>query len=198
MFLDKDKDKDKDQDKVLARAFDTVREELLKAAGDPGHPFRLMTVATPDIAGPGLRQVVLRHATEAMHLYFYTDVRTAKVKQIKQQPVATVLFFDPENKAQLVIKAEARLHYRDKLARDHWSRVDYPSKKVYGTLQQPGTIIENPGNGYDYPDVIDDSNFCVVELITQSLDLYEIHDPEGLRARFERADDGWESYWIVP
>ena len=76
----------------LALIETSVWQELQQAAAQPGHEWRTMALATVDGEVAQARTVVLREVHPGLReLMFFTDARSAKVAQMREQPHGTLL-----------------------------------------------------------------------------------------------------------
>ena len=57
--------------------------------------------------------VVLRGINKKYNnLWFHTDIRSKKIKTLKTNPIASLLFYDKEEKIQLRIAGNAKINYQ--------------------------------------------------------------------------------------
>ena len=72
---------------------------LVRASDDPGDPFRTPALATIGNAGPSVRTVVLRDVIAGLgRLVCYSDRRSPKIADLRQNPRAEWLFYNPAKK----------------------------------------------------------------------------------------------------
>ena len=127
-----------DLDRLRAHVWDRLR----RGADDADDAFRIVTLATVGADGPQLRQVALRAADPGVAVVeIHTDVRTAKVVELRADPRAQILLWDDATREQL--RLSARL---DVVAADpaRWARVPNAARLNYGTDPAPGTPIPDP------------------------------------------------------
>jgi pyridoxamine 5'-phosphate oxidase len=131
-------------DSQLDTLIQQCRTNLSEAGENPQHPWRLFTAANVDQDGfPQNRYVVLRkvNSTEIM---FFTDQRSAKVNDLKINPMMSLCFFNPDSGLQLAITAKATLHNQDAIAEAFWANTPEHSRKCYQMNNDPGSIIPAP------------------------------------------------------
>jgi len=159
-----------------------------------------MTLATLSAERfPQLRQVVLREVVpEDLQLLFYTDPRSPKWQQLKENPLAEVLFWDPSDKLQLRCQVFAHLHQGDALALAHQEAVPQHLAGDYAALTVPGRVIADPAEGQS---LAEDWSFGVVVLTVTQMDWLQLDREGHRRARFQWPEGGVgesTAQWIQP
>ena len=142
-----------------------VRQELLNGPSKKRHPFRYFTLATIKNGEPKQRTVVLRKTLEDLSLVFYTDKRTAKIKDLQNNASFSALFYHPKKLLQIRIEGKAALITDKELIAKYWHTVQSSSRKDYTTDKAPGTPIKNHDN-VEYES--EENYFCPVKLIPNS------------------------------
>ncbi len=167
---------------------------LARGVADRHAAARHPTFATSSLTGwPEARTVVLRAADAgAATLDIHTDITSAKVAEVRQDPRTTLHIWDPAAHLQIRIKATATLRSGEDVA-DIWTRVPDPARQSYGTLPSPGQPI---AAALAYEKAPDLSTFAVLRCSVQVLDILHL-GPRHRRARFDRAD-GWVGQWLAP
>lgn len=188
-------------DEVRASAFAL----LSRAVADRRAPMHTLSVGTAGLDGrPRLRSVILRSLDAAtLSLRFHTDLRSAKVAELRRDPRLAILGYDPGQKVQIRIEGEATLHHADALAARAWAASQPMSRQCYGAEPGPGTPIGD-GGAFRLPCTEPDfeagqSNFVAVVCAIATLDwLYLAHSGHR-RAHFEWARQGeCVGRWLVP
>lgn len=161
-----------------------------------GHPFRVCSLATHDPQG-GVRQriVILREITEQKSLLFYTDIRSGKINQIRNNSEASALFYNPTNHLQIFIYGKMEIHCDDEIWEDHFVKIDGKAINDYNTKFPPGKMIKNP------VEIIrtNDLNFAVLELIPDKIEYLKLKaELNRLRALFKKTENEWEKTYLVP
>jgi 3-hydroxyisobutyrate dehydrogenase len=166
---------------------------LEQAAKSHKAPFHYGTVATIHHQIPELRTVILRRVVPATHqLFFHTDIRSQKLKQIKENPLVSWLFYDEKSKIQLRLYATAVIHTKDAIADYGWEHSRLASKLTYTTSSPSGTELDAPElinlNIKDADKTLLETarnHFCVVETIVNKMDWVFLHVSGNRRAVFD-------------
>lgn len=171
-----------------------VWTRLVRGVGDRHAPARHPVLATlsPD-GGPQARTVVLRAADPvAGTLDIHTDLRSAKVAELRADPRAALHVWDGSAHLQTRIEALAQILSGDAVA-VIWDRVPEPSRRAYGGTPAPGLPLADPLAHDPTPDP---AAFAVLRLTVHAVDALHL-GPIHRRARFQRAD-GWTGRWLAP
>jgi hypothetical protein len=139
--------------------------------------------------------VVLRQLSSTMEFLVYTDVRTAKVRDLLETPRVSLLFYHPKKQVQVRVKAIATLHVEDALAQEHWKRVPEKRQSEYKSGLVPGTRIETPDLGWETQS--ESTHFSVLKFSPLSIEVLQLAREGHLRMQFELAA-GWQGTWLVP
>jgi len=183
----------------------TIREagdQLKRAVMDKNHNFRFFSVATTGLADQPAqsRIVVLRSFSEDWEFEFYTDHRSTKVEEIKQNPRLSALFWDSSRRVQIRIEARAEIHHRNELAKERWKRVQGDAQKAYNSPVVPGVEIESPEEAYNWPDDYSDRHFCVIRCVAVNVRILQISGMEHLAFFYQKNDQSqsWEGQRVAP
>lgn len=166
--------------------------ELHRAARERGHAWHVMTLATADEAGvPDARSVVIREAREDTRtLVFYTDARSAKVRQLNAQPLAMLVAWSAALSWQLRLRVTLALEDDGLDVSSRWARVKLsPSAQDYLAALPPGTPVDRYA-----PERGSREHFAVVRAEVSAIDWLELHADGHRRARF--VADG--ATWLTP
>ncbi|MBC7653484.1 MAG: pyridoxamine 5'-phosphate oxidase family protein [Oligoflexus sp.] len=150
-----------------------------------------------------LRTVVLRDFNEKNNtLVFYTDSRSPKINQIKNNPTVSFLFYDGVLKEQLRIKSKSTIHHNDDISLKHWEKIKPENRRDYASKNSPSSAsndisnyleknwIDNTGNYYQ--------NFTVVYNEIVEIDWLVLNKDKNKRARFFIQESGFKGEWLVP
>jgi pyridoxamine 5'-phosphate oxidase len=182
-----------------AEIFSIIKHELNRGALDNKHPFRFVVLSTTGVDGPDSRYVVLRSVNEELHFFVYTDSRSEKIEALKAEPWASLLFYHPKKRIQVRLKAKTVFHQQNGIAKQHWEKVQGDARKSYQSILAPGIPIQSPEEAYSWNAQPEDfSNFTVLELIPNSIELLQLNGLEHLRIRFTHPNDKWLGQWMVP
>src|SRR6056297_1813496 len=136
-------------------AFTNVHDQLKRAGVDKNHNFRFFSVATVQASGdsvPQSRMVVLRSFSDDWTFEFYTDHRSSKVEEIKENPIISALFWDPSKRVQVRIEANVSLHNQDDITSARWNDVQGAAQKAYTSTIAPGSEIKTPKDAHEWPE----------------------------------------------
>lgn len=167
--------------------------ELARAAGDKSHAWRtpvLATLASGEgrMASADARTVVLREVDATSHtLLFFTDSRAQKVRQLREQPRGTLLFWSPALGWQLRCAVTLEAEDEGLAVSSHWTRIKLsPASQDYLSPLAPGSPLEGA-----VPALAQRENFAVVTAAVQSIDWLELHPDGHRRAGFSAAGGRW-------
>ena len=177
------------------------------AVTNRGSPFRIpvfMCANQNEIDG---RIVVLRKSDRKKNLLqFHTDFRSPKVKILKKNNKASLLFYDKEEKIQLRMKVDCEINNRNSTTEESWKKTQHISRRCYLTDSPPGTISENPTSGMisqleDFDYTMEQSeegykNFTVIKCKIKSAEWLYLAAKGHRRAKFDFENN--KNSWLVP
>jgi len=165
-----------------------------------GHPFREVVLATSAIAGPDLRTVINRRVVRnPLALRVYTDHRSAKVRQLKANPMAAMLFWHPGMKLQLKIYAEATLHHMNHTAAEAWKEVRGKARESYTSKHPPGATLESgTWSPAQCDPAVGSQHFVVIDLEVKTMEVLQLRNGGHIRAIFEYHGHEVSGTFIVP
>ena len=178
----------------LAQLHAEVWLRLSRGVHDRHAPARHPTLATVSPDGrPQARTVVLRAADKAAGTVdIHTDLRSAKVGDLRATPFAALHVWDASAHLQLRLEAQVTLLTGQDVAAI-WNRVPEASRGAYGSMPAPSEPILQ---ALDYTKAADPSSFAVLRLEILAVDALHL-GPNHRRARFDR-DNGWAGAWLAP
>lgn len=172
-----------------------LKNELINGYSKKGHPFRYFTLATTNNEVPRLRTVVLRKVQDDTLLTFYTDLRSVKIKDIKNNDEVSALFYHPKKLLQLRVQGKAILETDPKVIQSLWTGIQPNSRKDYTTHHAPGSFINSP----DEIDYLNEENyFCVVHIAPVQIEYLRLQRPNHVRVLFEKENLSWKGKYLVP
>ncbi len=189
--------------------YDALWTELETASKKAGLPFHTPTIGTVGGMGCRVRTVVLRGADRAVPvLWFHTDVRSAKVADLRANPFIAWHFYDHDKKIQIRCEGTASVHWNDEMARAGWERSALSSRRCYTCLHPPGTPVEYPDSGLP-PEFIERvptqeeselgwPNFSLVRSTIESIDWLYLAAKGHRRATFRFSNGTLSSKWLIP
>ena len=177
------------------------------AVTNRGSPFRIpvfMCANHDEIEG---RIVVLRKSDRKNNLLqFHTDFRSPKVKILKKNNKASLLFYDKEEKIQLRVKVDCEINNQNSTTEESWKKTQHISRRCYLTDSPPGTISENPTSGMisqleDFDYTMEQSeegykNFTVIKCKIKSAEWLYLAAKGHRRAKFDFEKN--KNSWLVP
>ena len=153
------------------------------------------------------RVVVLRKADQQnSFIQYHSDIRSSKIKKIKTNPNCSILFYGKQEKIQLRLKAECKIHFNDEITKESWEKTGHISRKCYLVTSGPGTESKTPTSGldskFDNFDYTKDQsetgykNFCVVRCKIKSIEWLYLAAKGHRRAIFNLEND--IKSWLIP
>ena len=155
------------------------------------------------------RIVVLRGISQKERkIWFHSDIRSSKVKIIKSNPQASLLFYDKSEKIQLRIGGTTKINYKNDIAKESWKKTAHMSRQCYLGEFAPGSIASKPTSGLSK--MIDNSeysieeseigykNFCVIECFILSIEWLYLASKGHRRAKFFLKDNQVDKKWLIP
>jgi pyridoxamine 5'-phosphate oxidase len=166
--------------------------ELGLAVTQRGHAFREMALATVDGDSADLRTVLLREVqADERRLLFFTDARSAKVRQLQARPAATLMVWCARLGWQLRLRVQLTVETSGLAVSSRWARLKMtPAAQDYLSPLPPGTPV-----GQTLPERASRTHFAVVSAQVQAIDWLELHADGHRRASFDAAGQG---QWLVP
>lgn len=184
---------------------------LVTGAGPGQSPFTMWQVATNGAQGmPQLRTVVLRGADQAAGtVTFHTDMRSAKVAELRADPRVAMVAVDLVKLLQIRLEGIAEICADDTERKRIWNSARPHTLILYQTALPPGTPIAPPQqasllartdigeitearenhNGFD--------NFCVVHVALTKIDYLDISPAGHQRIVFTRSSN-WQGNRVAP
>ncbi|GDY22913.1 pyridoxamine 5'-phosphate oxidase [Verrucomicrobiota bacterium] len=186
-----------------------IQHALHAAPADAANPLRTAAFITAPDSHPAARTVVLRRAdTDTRQLFFYTDTRSAKLRELAQNPAVAWLFHHPGEQMQIRAEGTAALHPADDFARAAWAATPPLNRLNYCATLPPGTPVDNPDAGlpaawrHREPTREETetgwANFAVVVTTLTRLDWLLLRPQGTRRACFQWDGTAWSAHWLVP
>lgn len=191
-------------------------EEALWALMARGAADRRSAMHTPVLGSiaadgrPSLRTVVLRSVDRSARcLRAHTDARSPKVAELRADPRAELLLYDPTAKVQIRLSCTVDVHIGDDVAQAAWQASTLFARRCYLIERAPGSAADVATSGLpawvdgrapDQNEVAQGfANFAVLLLHIDAIDwLYLAHSGHR-RARFAWSEaEGWQGSWAVP
>ena len=176
----------------LALIENSLWQQLQLAAQQRDHEWRTMVLATIQDDEAQARSVVLREVdAAARELIFFTDARSAKVAQMRQRPIGTLLCWSSRLSWQLRLRVQLEVQTAGLKVSSRWARLKLtPAAQDYLSPLPPGSPLTEP---YE-PERASREHFAVVNAHVLSVDWLELHADGHRRAHF--GSDG--ARWLQP
>jgi|TARA_B100001093_G_scaffold48248_1_gene41019 pyridoxamine 5'-phosphate oxidase len=154
------------------------------------------------------RVVVLRKADKQNNfIQYHSDIRSSKIEKIKNNSSCSVLFYGKQEKIQLRLKTECKVHFNDNVTKESWEKTGHISRKCYLVSSGPGTESKTPTSGLDNKfDNFDFSkeeseagykNFCVIKCKIESIEWLYLAAKGHRRAMID-LNSSKKFTWLVP
>ncbi len=155
------------------------------------------------------RIVVLRGVDESeKKIWFHSDIRSNKVKILKLNSKATLLFYDKSEKIQLRICGTTKINYNNNITKKSWKKTAHMSRQCYLGNTAPGSNALKPTSGLssevdNLKYTIEESeigykNFCVIETYIDSIEWLYLAAKGHRRAFFNLNKKQLEKKWLIP
>jgi pyridoxamine 5'-phosphate oxidase len=123
----------------------------------------------------------------------HTDSETAKVAQIRANPMVSIMVWRADMEMQIRLTGRAQI-LLGAAAASLWRDVPLGARPNYGVTPAPGSKIPAPGA---FSREADSARFAVLRVSIEAIDAVILAQPQHRRAVFERADD-WGGAWLAP
>jgi pyridoxamine 5'-phosphate oxidase len=154
------------------------------------------------------RVVVIRKSDQSNKLLqFHSDIRSDKIKKLKNNNNASMLFYDKEEKIQVRVKIKCTINHENEITKQSWLKTGHMSRKCYLVDNGPGTESATPTSGlkpeldnFDFTMKQSEEgykNFTVIQCKIKSLEWLYLAAKGHRRARFEFSDYT-KGYWLIP
>ena len=154
------------------------------------------------------RIVVLRKSDQSNKLLqFHSDIRSNKIKKLKDNNNASMLFYDKEEKIQVKIKIKCIINYQNEITEQSWLKTGHMSRKCYLVGNGPGTESPTPTSGLkteldNFEFTMEQSeegykNFTVIQCKIINMEWLYLAAKGHRRARLEYSDY-MKGYWLIP
>lgn len=173
----------------------TCKAELTNGVVKKRHPFHYFSFATMHDTVPKQRTVVLRKFSPDFSLLIYTDLRSEKVEDIKQNNKVSALFYHPKKLLQIRLEGTATLINDEIVLHQHWKNIPENSKKDYITTLKPGTPIDDVTKiHYD----MEHPNFTMISIQAEKIEYLQLARPNHIRRLFIKKENQWISHALIP
>ena len=194
-----------DLDKVNQK----IWEMLSSGLKNRDAPFHIPVFICGDKEKFDGRIIVLRGGDENdKKIWFHSDIRSNKIKILKSNPKAVLLFYDIDEKIQLRISGICKINYKNSFTETSWKKTAHMSRQCYLGDKAPGLDFPTPTSGLTKN--VDDlkyskeeseigyKNFCVVETYIKSIEWLYLAAKGHRRAYFNLNKKQLEKKWLIP
>ena len=190
----------------LSSMLETAWARLSDGAAPGQSPWSAVSVATTGTDGrPRQRTVILRRVDPvAGSLWFHTDQRSPKVKELSADPRLSLLGYDRAEGLQIRVEGRATLHRSSPERRKLWDDAAEHSRIAYRRPFGPGEALQAPDDGDstalmrspgDHDAGL--AHFCAVEVAAEKVEALLLAEGGHRRAVFE-VENGWAGCWLAP
>jgi pyridoxamine 5'-phosphate oxidase len=180
---------------------------LENAVIDRGSQFRIPVFICGDESSFDGRIVVLRKSNHQNNIVqFHSDIRSDKIKKLRKNKNASMLFYDKEEKIQVRLKVECVVNHNNDITKESWSKTQHISRKCYLVDNGPGTKSDIPTSGLkpefdNFEFTLAQSekgykNFTVIQCKIQTIEWLYLAAKGHRRAKFNLKTN--ENIWLVP
>ena len=172
-----------------------------------GSQFRIPTFICGDQSEFDGRIVVLRKSDQKNNIVqFHSDIRSDKIKKLKRNSKAAMLFYDKEEKIQVRLKVECVVNYKNDVTKVSWSKTQHISRKCYLVDNGPGSESDTPTSGLkpeldNFEFTMEQSeegykNFTVIQCKVKSIEWLYLAAKGHRRAKFDLETN--KDTWLIP
>ena len=194
-----------DLDKVYLKIWDLLKIGLKNR----DLPFHIPVFICGNKNKSDGRIVVLRGVDEKeKKIWFHSDIRSNKIKILKSNSEASLLFYDKNEKIQLRIIGNTKINYKNDITRKSWEKTVHMSRQCYLGDKTPGSNALNPTSGLtsnvdNLKYTLEESeigyeNFCVIETFIKSIEWLYLAAKGHRRAYFSLKNNSLEKKWLIP
>jgi len=194
-----------DLDKVYLKIWDLLKIGLKNR----DLPFHIPVFICGNKNKSDGRIIVLRGVDEKeKKIWFHSDIRSNKIKILKSNSEASLLFYDKNEKIQLRIIGNTKINYKNDITRKSWEKTVHMSRQCYLGDKAPGSNTLNPTSGltsnvdnlkYTLKESeIGYENFCVIETFIKSIEWLYLAAKGHRRAYFSLKNNSLEKKWLIP
>ena len=170
-------------------------------------PFRIPVFICGDQEDLDGRIVVLRKSDQSNSLVqYHSDIRSDKIKKLKKNKNAAMLFYDKEEKIQVRLKIECIINHKNEITKESWLKTGHMSRKCYLVDNGPGTESEIPTSGLkpeldNFEFTMEQSevgykNFTVIQCKIKSIEWLYLAAKGHRRAKFDLENN--KDTWLIP
>ena len=180
---------------------------LNSAVIDRSSQFRIPVFICGDQSDFDGRILVLRKSDEQNDIVqFHSDIRSDKIKKLKKNNKASMLFYDKKEKIQVRLKVECTINHDNEITKESWLKTGHMSRKCYLVDNGPGTESPTPTSGLkpkldNFEFTMEQSeegykNFTVIQCKVKSIEWLYLTAKGHRRAKFDLETN--KDTWLIP
>jgi pyridoxamine 5'-phosphate oxidase len=180
---------------------------LNDAVTNRNSPFRIPVFICGEKSDFDGRIVVIRKADKDNKIVqFHSDIRSDKIKKLKKNTNAAILFYDKDEKIQVRLKVECIINHANKVTEESWSRTQHISRKCYLVDNSPGSESSIPTSGlkpeldnFEFSKEKSEEgykNFTVIQCKVKTIEWLYLAARGHRRARFDLKNN--KKIWLIP
>ncbi len=168
--------------------------QIYRGNADKKSPARYPTFVTSSADGfPHARTLVMRRSDRKNNqLEFHTDNASSKMLVLEKNPHAGIHIWLPKVQLQIQMGVIVEVKVGD-ITIPNWRNVPINSRIAYGTIPNPGTVIQNP---LSYDHAPDQKRFAVLICHIQTIQLLLL-GVKHIRAYYNKTNN-WKGEWLSP
>ena len=162
--------------------------------------FHTPTLSTINGNAINSRTIILRKVDKKTKmLFFYSDHRSRKVLNIKQNNNVTVHLYEPRFKLQVQLYGYANIENKTEKTKDIWNSLKSFSKKNYLSELPPGEKINSLDDlKYNADNEEAFYNFSLIKFKVSKLECLQLSDIKNIRVEFFYTESSDKKYYLVP
>ena len=180
---------------------------LNSAVIDRSSQFRIPVFICGDQSDFDGRILVLRKSDEQNDIVqFHSDIRSDKIKKLKKNNKASMLFYDKKEKIQVRLKVECTINHDNEITKESWLKTGHMSRKCYLVDNGPGTESPTPTSGLkpkldNFEFTMEQSeegykNFTIIQCKVKSIEWLYLTAKGHRRAKFDLETN--KDTWLIP
>ena len=168
--------------------------QIYRGKADKKSPARHPTFVTSSTDGfPNARTLVMRRSDRKNNqIEFHTDIASSKILDLEKNPRAGIHIWLPKARLQIQMDVVIEIKVGDSTI-PNWKNVPANSRVAYGTIPNPGSVIESP-SAYDHAP--DHKRFAVLICHIESIQLLLL-GVKHIRANYKKTNN-WKGEWLSP
>lgn len=195
--------------KEFQSIYDEIAELMGSALDDSAHSYRTFSFASIEEKYPKVRTVVLRDfSKENNYFEFHSDMRSPKIKELKNNNNFSSMFYCSEKKVQIRYSGKVKIFSNCKESEARWTKVSPSSKRCYLGPYSPSESLseyhpnipsnvkfKNPSeeealSGY--------KNFVIIRCTFDNIDYLKLKYSGHFRCNFKINDKIITANWVAP